>query len=256
MSSDREARRGRRGDCKDAGATKLLVAKTLGGGSRAAAERLVVGLVVAKAGAGLPHSKAVCNPSFPLFTYPPRWHRLPGMTTVTTDSPHPPVPTWFTTIISLLVGAAFFALWFWLLPPALGFRINAAYQGLRWLAAIPAVLGFAVAIRCVWDFGRTGHGTPAPMAPPQRLVVVGFYRYVRNPMYVGFITGWIGLWIVFGRASLTAILCAAAVLLGVHLFVRYYEEPTLRKKFGEDYTTFCVHVPRWLPRLHPYTQES
>jgi protein-S-isoprenylcysteine O-methyltransferase Ste14 len=58
------------------------------------------------------------------------------------------------------------------------------------------VLGFAVALRCVWDFGWIGRGTPAPMIPPQRLVVAGFYRYVRNPMYLGFAAGWIGLWIV------------------------------------------------------------
>ena len=64
-----------------------------------------------------------------------------------------------------------------------------------------------------------GHGTPAPMIPPKKLVVVGFYRYVRNPMYLGFITGWIGLWIVFGQANLVAIVIAFAVVLGVALFV-------------------------------------
>src|SRR5256712_9907414 len=62
----------------------------------------------------------------------------------------------------------------------------------RWLAAVPSVLGFAVALRCVWDFGWTGRGTPAPLAPPKRLVVVGFYRHVRNPMYLGFAAGGIG----------------------------------------------------------------
>jgi protein-S-isoprenylcysteine O-methyltransferase Ste14 len=122
-----------------------------------------------------------------------------------------------STIASLIVGAAFFALWFWLLPPVLAFRANPASW--RWIAAIPSVLGFAVALRCIWDFGRTGHGTPAPIAPPKKLVVVGFYRYVRNPMYVGFFIGWIGLWIVFGRASLAVIAGAVAVVLGVHLFV-------------------------------------
>ena len=94
----------------------------------------------------------------------------------------------------------------------------------RWLAAIPSVLGFAVALRCVWDFGWTGRGTPAPFIPPQRLVVVGFYRCVRNPMYVGFAVGWIGLWIVFAHANPVAIASAAAVALGIHLFVVFYEE--------------------------------
>jgi len=75
---------------------------------------------------------------------------------------------WPTTAASLAVGAAFFGLWFWVLPPWLGFRVETAgAANWRWLAALPSVLGFAVALRCVWDFGRTGRGTPAPVAPPQ-----------------------------------------------------------------------------------------
>src|SRR5690242_1095541 len=112
---------------------------------------------------------------------------------MTTSAPAPAhsdsEPVW--TLASLLVGAAFFALWFWLFPQWLHFRTDLSGIGaLRVAAAIPSVLGFSVALRCVYDFGRTGHGTPAPMVPPQNLVVVGFYRYVRNPMYVGFFTGW------------------------------------------------------------------
>ncbi|HEV7510656.1 MAG TPA: hypothetical protein VGO27_03095, partial [Candidatus Acidoferrum sp.] len=95
------------------------------------------------------------------------------------------VAHWPTALASLVVGAAFLALWFWLLPPWLGFQVDMADVGWRWIAAVPALLGFAVALRCIWDFGWTGHGTPVPIAPPQRLVVVGFYRHVRNPMYVG-----------------------------------------------------------------------
>jgi protein-S-isoprenylcysteine O-methyltransferase Ste14 len=172
-------------------------------------------------------------------------------------SPHPPssAPTWLTTVASLLVGCAFFALWFWLLPPWLGFRVGVAgAAGWRWLAAVPSVLGFAVALRCVWDFGRTGHGTPAPVAPPQKLVVVGFYRYVRNPMYVGFFVGWIGLWVVFGQANAMVIVSACAVVLGVHFFVCFYEEPTLRGKFAEEYVRYCANVGRWVPRVRPWSQ--
>jgi len=155
---------------------------------------------------------------------------------------------WPITLASLAVGAAFFALWFWLLPQWLGFRVETAGAA-RWrrLATIPSVLGFAVALRCVWDFGWTGRGTPAPIAPPRRLVLVGFYRHVRNPMYVSFAAGWIVLWVVFGHANAVAIAAVAAVALGVHLFVVFYEEPTLRKKFGAEYEEYCQNVNRWWP---------
>jgi protein-S-isoprenylcysteine O-methyltransferase Ste14 len=157
---------------------------------------------------------------------------------------------WLSTVASLAVGASFFALWFWLLPSWLGFRVNTGgVAHWRWIGAVPSVLGFAVALRCIWDFGWTGHGTPAPIAPPQRLVVVGFYRYVRNPMYAGFFAGWSGLWVVFGRANLAALTVACVAVIGVALFVQLYEEPTLRKMFGSEYEEYCKSVPRWLPRI-------
>jgi protein-S-isoprenylcysteine O-methyltransferase Ste14 len=158
-----------------------------------------------------------------------------------------------TAAASLTVGVAFFALWFWLLPVWLGFHVEASRSSpWRWLAAVPSVLGFAVALRCVWDFGWTGHGTPAPIAPPRKLVVVGFYRYVRNPMYVGFAAGWIGLWVVFGHAHWIAIAATILVALGVCAFVMLYEEPTLRRKFGDDYIEYCRNVHRWLPHAKPW----
>jgi protein-S-isoprenylcysteine O-methyltransferase Ste14 len=155
---------------------------------------------------------------------------------------------------ALAVGAGFLGLWFWLLPGWLGFEVKANEgEAWRWVAAIPSVVGFAVALRCIWDFGWTGRGTPAPMIPPRRLVVVGPYRYVRNPMYLGFATGWIGLWIVFGHANFASIASVTAVALGVHLFVVFYEEPTLRGKFVAEYDQYRRNVRRWWPRLKPWS---
>ena len=170
-----------------------------------------------------------------------------------TANPEDTSADWAATIASLVVGAAFFALWFWLLPPWLGLHIDfRKVAPWRWIAAVPSVLGFAVALRCIWNFGRTGHGTPAPMAPPQRLVVVGFYRYVRNPMYLGFFGGWAGLWTVFGHASLLGLEIAVGGIVAVALFVFSFEERVLRRKFGADYKEYCRNVPRWLPRLRAW----
>jgi protein-S-isoprenylcysteine O-methyltransferase Ste14 len=166
-----------------------------------------------------------------------------------------PGHSWLAALVSLAVGLSFFALWFWLLPRWLGFTVEMAGAARwRWLAAIPSILGFAVALRCVWDFGWTGRGTPAPIAPPQRLVAVGFYRYVRNPMYVGFASGWIGLWVIFGHPNPRVIATVAAVAFALHLFVVFYEEPTLRNKFGAEYELYRQNVSRWWPRLRGWDQ--
>jgi protein-S-isoprenylcysteine O-methyltransferase Ste14 len=153
------------------------------------------------------------------------------------------------------MGTVFLSLWFWLLPGWLDFRIaNPGLARWRWLGILPCVLGFAVAVRCIWDFGWTGRGTPAPFAPPRRLVVVGMYRFVRNPMYVGFFVGWFGLWMLFGQANLISLWILLMLIAVVALFVMYYEEPTLRATFGGEYEEYCHNVPRWVPRLRPWTK--
>jgi len=71
-------------------------------------------------------------------------------------------------------------------------------------------------------------------------------------MYLGFFVGWLGLWVVFGRANQSALTVALIAVVGVALFVRLYEEPTLRRKFGTDYDEYCRMVPRWLPRMRAW----
>ena len=115
-------------------------------------------------------------------------------------------------------------------------------------------LGLVPLLESFLRFALEGLGTPAPVAPPQQLVVGGFYRHVRNPMYVGVVTVILGQALVF--SDLRLITYAAVVWLGFHLFVLGYEEPTLSHKFGASYDVFRANVPRWLPRLTPWNRKS
>ena len=103
---------------------------------------------------------------------------------------------------------------------------------------------------CFLRFATQGRGTPAPIAPPQRLVVTGAYRYVRNPMYVAVVSLILGQAALF--ASLPLALYGAVMWAGFHAFVLGYEEPTLRRQFPQDYAAFTAAVPRWIPRLTPW----
>ena len=96
-------------------------------------------------------------------------------------------------------------------------------------------------------FAVEGEGTPAPFDPPVRLVARGPYRYVRNPMYVGLALMILGIarWM---RAP-GLLIYLAVVLVWFHLFVVFYEEPTLRRLFGAAYEDYLRTVPRWIPRL-------
>jgi protein-S-isoprenylcysteine O-methyltransferase Ste14 len=124
---------------------------------------------------------------------------------------------------------------------------------LRYVGVALIVLGLPVLLDSFARFAIQGLGTPAPVAPPQRLVVTGFYRWVRNPMYVALSALIFGQGMLFGSAPLLEY--GVAVWLGFFAFVVLYEEPALRRTFGPDYHDYCAHVPRWLPRLKPWTPE-
>lgn len=129
---------------------------------------------------------------------------------------------------------------------------GAAALRLTGVALIAA--GFFVLIDSFVRFAWEGVGTPAPVLPTKHLVVSGWYRHVRNPMYVAVVAVVLGQALLFGSAGL--LLYAAAVWLGFHAFVTQYEEPTLRATFGEDYAVYCRGVGRWLPRLVPWHAQS
>ncbi len=132
-----------------------------------------------------------------------------------------------------------------------GFRFEPEwFPGARAVGAVLIGLGLLPLVESFFRFALRGLGTPAPILPPQQLVVTGFYRFVRNPMYVGVVAIVIGEALLFGRAALLAY--AGAVWFAFHLFVVLYEEPALRRKFGAEYETYCRHVGRWIPRLTPW----
>jgi protein-S-isoprenylcysteine O-methyltransferase Ste14 len=108
-------------------------------------------------------------------------------------------------------------------------------------------LGASLLIACIVEFARRGRGTLSPVDPPKELVVQGLYRYVRNPMYLSVST------IVLGEVMLTksmALFIYWVIWFAcANLFVMGYEEPYLRREFGESYATYTREVGRWIPRF-------
>jgi protein-S-isoprenylcysteine O-methyltransferase Ste14 len=139
------------------------------------------------------------------------------------------------------------------LVPWLITRWEITGSGLPWrlLQAIGVVLivaGLIPPAHAFVQFVKAG-GTPMPIAPTQRLVVTGFNRYVRNPMYLGLIVVMLGQALLFG--SLALVLWAAAFWIITASFVRWYEEPTLVDEYDGEYEEYRRHVHAWLPRVHP-----
>jgi protein-S-isoprenylcysteine O-methyltransferase Ste14 len=124
---------------------------------------------------------------------------------------------------------------------------NPARGPVTWAGVLVTVVGVAIYFRCAWEFAVRGLGTPAPIAPTKFLVTTALHRHVRNPMYIG-----VAL-VIFGEAAIYRSLAVAAyvvaMLTTVHLFVVFYEEPTLRRQFGEQYEKYCQNVPRWIPKF-------
>ena len=108
-------------------------------------------------------------------------------------------------------------------------------------------IGFLLMLWCIRDFLVSGRGTLAPWDPPKRLVIVGLYRWVRNPMYIGVLTLLFGWSIATGSRWLA--IYAGALAIMFHLRVVLGEEPWLERQYGADWTAYAASVHRWLPRF-------
>jgi protein-S-isoprenylcysteine O-methyltransferase Ste14 len=116
-------------------------------------------------------------------------------------------------------------------------------------AMILVAVGTVIALWCMFTFVFIGKGTPAPFDPPRKLVVRGPYRFVRNPMYIGAGTTLAGAALYY--ESLSILIYYGLFFLITHLFVVLYEEPTLRRTFGDDYEAHCGRVNRWWLSINP-----
>ncbi len=119
------------------------------------------------------------------------------------------------------------------------------------LAAILAAPGFALAVKTVQLFLNEGDGTPAPWDPPRKFVVSGPYRHMRNPMLTSVI-----LMIIAEAVALSSIALLGWAAFFFLLNTAYFslvEEPDLERRFGDVYVHYKASVPRWIPRVRPYS---
>jgi protein-S-isoprenylcysteine O-methyltransferase Ste14 len=123
-------------------------------------------------------------------------------------------------------------------------------SALRAAGAVLIAMGLLSVVESFARFVLRGHGTPAPVAPPEHLVVSGQYRHVRNPMYVALVALVVGQALWLGSSALA--IYAVVLLVLFHLRVVTYEEPQLVKLFGVEFAAYRQGVPRWLPRVSPW----
>ena len=146
----------------------------------------------------------------------------------------------FRALISFLAlpGIVAFAI------PLLVFDHGWSVADFRWYGSLVLLVGIVILGWCVRDFYVLGRGTLAPWDPPKKLVILGLYRYSRNPMYVGVIcilTGW-----ALGFQSTPHAYYALVMAVVFHVRVLLAEEPYLARTHGEQWTAYKSRVPRWL----------
>jgi protein-S-isoprenylcysteine O-methyltransferase Ste14 len=150
-----------------------------------------------------------------------------------------------TLIFTIFIPGTVAGLLPWYLAQREGWQPD-PFPSIWLLGLIPLLFGIVLYLWCAGAFTFIGKGTPAPIDAPVFLVREGPYQWVRNPMYIGVLS------IILGEAifyhSLSVLVYILVMISIVHLFIIFYEEPTLRRQFGESYENYLRTVPRWLPR--------
>ena len=154
------------------------------------------------------------------------------------------------TLFFLLLIIPFFLIW---IPRTILLSAEQIYSfnigGFRYLGLVPIILGVVIYVFCSGSFVFIGKGSPIPFTPTKTLIVTGFYRFVRNPLYIA------GIFVLVGEAFLfqsIGIFIYCLIMFGIFNFHVIVEEALLVEKFGTDYEQYRNSVPRWIPRLKPY----
>ena len=125
---------------------------------------------------------------------------------------------------------------------------------LRISGLVIGLMGLSMLLYTISLFGRFGKGTLAPWDPTQKLVVVGPYRYCRNPMITGVFFILVGEAVFFNSVDILRWAGLFFIINTIYFVVK--EEPDLEKRFGEEYRIYKKNVPRWIPNIRPYRQSA
>lgn len=113
-----------------------------------------------------------------------------------------------------------------------------------YLGSFLIILGVINFWYCTGLFAFFGRGTPAPIEPPDKLVVKGIYKYTRNPMYFSYFFIILGEFFLFGYMILFYYFLF--IIFFINFYLIFFEEPALKRRFGEEYLLYKKRVPRWI----------
>ncbi len=139
----------------------------------------------------------------------------------------------------------------WVLLPLSFIKLNNAlglpvydFRPLKLIGLLLIGIAVSTDIYLFYLFKVYGKGTPVPVEPSKKVIETGLYKYTRNPMYLGHLTIYLGLFLYFGYLTLLILFLLAAAAL--HILVSKWEEPDLKKRLGKEYTDYLQKVPRWI----------